>query len=337
MDQKRRLLITGATGLIGFRILIDALDANYVVRAVVRSPEKKAKLLQHHRVERAATASQLSFVEIPNFTSSQAWSIALDGITFVIHAASPLPLPVLDPEKDIFEPITLGNSALLQAALKTPGLQRIVFTSTILATMPLPPRDQGPYSAQTRYSAPWNSFDTVYDAYQGAKMQLLERCDEFASAASPSFDVINVFPGYTFGPNLSAQRASDMFSSSNGLLLALLKGRKFQGSRTAGAAHIEDVSRVHIRALDPDIPGNAAYGVTTPMEYDAAILIAKTHFPEAFADGTFNMDGSQPSEVVHWDAKVTEKVFGITFKSYEMMVVDVVTQYLKLLTQEKSL
>jgi nucleoside-diphosphate-sugar epimerase len=332
----RTLLLTGATGLIGFQILLDALKADHIVRAVVRSPEKKARLLQHASIKEAASCQRLGFAIITDFSSPQAWGAALEGIDFVIHTASPLPLPSLDPDVDIFGPMMHVNASLLQAALKVPSLKRIVFTSSIVATMPLPPRGPGPYNAFTRYPASSGPFANVTDAYQAAKMQLLEQNHDTVKTHRPSFDVINIIPGYTFGRNESAQTSAEMSASSNGLLFALLKGRKFAGPRTAGGAHIKDVSKVHIKALGSDIPGNADYGVTVPIVYDAAIKIAKARFPEAFAAGIFNENGTQPSEVVEWDARATEERFGITFKSYEVMVTDTVTQYLELLEPEKN-
>lgn len=140
MDHSHQLLLpTGATGLIGFRILLDALDPRYTVRAVVRSTERKKELLQHARLEKSFIDHRLSFVEVPDFESLQAYGAALNGVTFIIHAASPLRLPIQDPVTDILDPMTLGNSALLQAATQTPTLQRIIFTSTVLTTMPLSP------------------------------------------------------------------------------------------------------------------------------------------------------------------------------------------------------
>ena len=61
------VLITGATGHLGFKVLRTALEAGYHVRAAVRS-EQKATLLKSNKVLKATSGfSNLSFIVIPDF------------------------------------------------------------------------------------------------------------------------------------------------------------------------------------------------------------------------------------------------------------------------------
>lgn len=99
-------LITGATGLIGFRILVTALQAGHEVRYTVRSEEKAKIVASNPAVLKlgAAALESLSSIVIPDFTVEGAFDIALRGVTHVIHAGSPVPAAHFDPKTQIFEP-----------------------------------------------------------------------------------------------------------------------------------------------------------------------------------------------------------------------------------------
>ncbi|KAF2651003.1 cinnamoyl-CoA reductase [Lophiostoma macrostomum CBS 122681] len=327
------VLITGATGFIGFRILLDVLKAGHRVRVVVRSREKADSLSHHPKLKDHYERARFDFSLVQDFAELGAWDEALRDVTHIMHVASPLPLPFLNPQKDIYEPSTQGNDNLLLAALRTTNLERIILTSSIVATMPLAPRSQGPYNATTVVDDPAGPFENVYDAYQAAKIHLLRASREIVERHAPRFDVISILPGYTFGRNEMAQSATQMFTSSNAVLLMLLQGKKFPVDRITGVAHLDDVAAVHVCALDQSIKGNSIYGVSVSAEYNKAIAITRNHFPDAFEKGIF-ADGDQPSEIIEWNATDTETKLGMKFKRFEEMVVDVVAQYLNLMKDE---
>lgn len=99
-------LITGASGLIGFRILLAVLAAGHRVRYTVRSEEKAQIVKSNPAVQKLgiATDDRLSAVVIPDFTVEGAFDAALEGVTHVIHAGSPVPMPTFDPRTQVFEP-----------------------------------------------------------------------------------------------------------------------------------------------------------------------------------------------------------------------------------------
>lgn len=101
-----KFLITGATGLIGFRILVTALEAGHEVCYTVRSEEKAKTVASNPAVEKlgAAALHRLSSIVIPDFAVNGAFDAALKGVTHVIHAGSPVPMPYFDPKTQIFEP-----------------------------------------------------------------------------------------------------------------------------------------------------------------------------------------------------------------------------------------
>jgi uncharacterized protein YbjT (DUF2867 family) len=89
------VFITGATGFVGFAVLLEALKANYRVRISVRRASQVEELKSHHLI--APFASKLEAVVVPDITAEGAFDAALEGVTYIEHVASPLPKPVYTP------------------------------------------------------------------------------------------------------------------------------------------------------------------------------------------------------------------------------------------------
>lgn len=88
--SKAIVLLTGATGHIGFRTLALLLQAGYAVRIAIRRVE------QEHKIQHAACIQpytrDISFIMVPDMTVLDAYKTAIEGAQFVIHVASPVPL-----------------------------------------------------------------------------------------------------------------------------------------------------------------------------------------------------------------------------------------------------
>jgi uncharacterized protein YbjT (DUF2867 family) len=112
------VLITGATGHVGFRTLIHALSAGYSVRAAVRSQAKAITLLSHHQIRSLNPGLRLTFAIVPDLSTLDAYEEAVRGVGYVIHIASPLisgcKVPISGYEAFFVEPGPYGGS-LLQA------------------------------------------------------------------------------------------------------------------------------------------------------------------------------------------------------------------------------
>ncbi|KAB8293723.1 hypothetical protein EYC80_009208 [Monilinia laxa] len=276
------LLITGATGFIGFRTLLEALEAGYTISEFTSNKE-------------------LSFIEVPDILHPEAYTEALKDVTYAIHIASPIPLPFRNPLSEIIDPTVQGAANILEAALKSPSLKRIVITSSIVANMPFPHATENPPLVTAESRVP--------------------------NLKGGGGESVRVFPGFFYGKDERATDTKSLMSGSNRLVLTIILGTKFDDPRLAGAAHIDDVANVHVLALDKEKAGTQDFGVTTPVVYDNAFDIVKNHFPKEVDEGVFTQ-GSQPSLPINWNAEKTEEVLGFKFKAYEDMVIDVSKQYL---------
>ena len=88
---KPTVLITGATGHIGFRTLVFALDAGYRVHVTSRNSDqveriKKAPSIKHR-------SDDITFFHVPEMTADDAYVEAMKGADYAIHLASPIANP----------------------------------------------------------------------------------------------------------------------------------------------------------------------------------------------------------------------------------------------------
>lgn len=321
------LLITGATGFIGFKVLLGALQAGYTVRAAIRSPEKAKTLASHPKITASGKTDNLSFVEVPDITCDGAYDEATKDVTYVIHLASPLPSPFLDPQTGIYEPTIKSVSTLLASASKEPSVKKIVITSSVFANTPFPPDASQEITAETRLSDLSGPFDSMLPAYRAGKIAALNFTDKFIKEKEPSFTVINVFPGFVFGRDDRALEVKDLYAGTNCILLPIITGQSAPNPMPSSATHVDDTAKVHLEALKEGISGN--FGVTKLHEFNDAWKAVEKQFPEAVADGTFTQ-GNQPTVPVSWNAHQTEIDLKFNFRTYEDMVIDVAGQYLEL-------
>ncbi|ETS81285.1 hypothetical protein PFICI_06287 [Pestalotiopsis fici W106-1] len=327
------LLVTGVTGFIGFKVLITALEEGYTVRAAVRSIEKSKTLSSHPKISAACQQDKLSFIEITDICREGAYDVALKGITHVIHLASPLPSPFLDPQAEIYEPTIKSVKAILQSALNAPTVRKVVITSSSFANTPFPPDPTTQVTAESRAPNLSGPFDSMLPAYMAGKVAGLNLTDKFVEENRPSFSVVNIFPGLVLGRDDRATSLESLGVGTNAILLGVITGQSASWPLASGIAHVSDVAKVHVMALKEDITKDI--GVTTTHKFNDAWDIVKKHFPKAVADGLFTQ-GDQPTVPSSWDHYQNEINLGSDYKTYGDIVVDVANQYLELYGKEKA-
>ncbi|KAI0004781.1 putative cinnamoyl-CoA reductase [Xylariaceae sp. FL0662B] len=337
------ILITGATGLIGFRILLAALAAGHNVRYTARSEAKARIVTSNPAVQRLAPGDRLSSAIIPDFTVDGAFDAALQGVTHVIHAGSPVPMPTYEPATQVFQPTVKISAGLLASALKTPSVQRVIVTSSIVANLGATPPPTA-VSASTRLPLPRPvpaAFDGVFEAYILGKMVELHDSDAFVEKHRPHFAVSHFIPGYVFGRNelaLDADAVRERNSSNNFLMMGML-GADLPFPIHGGFAHIDDVAEAHLRlvALDAEAAarGPTDYGIAIKVDYATIFDHVEKAFPKAVAAGVFKR-GRVPTMPVEYDSSDGVALLGGKPRSFESAVVDVAGQYLEKLGVEKA-
>ena len=83
-----RILVTGGTGFLAGWIIRQALDQGYEVRTTIRNAQKAETIREMFHQEGVDT-QQLTFA-VADLTNPDGWDQAMDGVDYLIHAASPL-------------------------------------------------------------------------------------------------------------------------------------------------------------------------------------------------------------------------------------------------------
>ncbi|PLB50943.1 cinnamyl-alcohol dehydrogenase [Aspergillus steynii IBT 23096] len=333
------VLLTGATGYIGSRVLLEALRSGYHVRISARTPEKAQKVLSNPVIQSLSPGARLTSVVIPDITAQGAFDDALQDITYVIHVGSPVPVPSYDPMTDIYQPTVQGTSNLLSSALKHPSIKRILITSSIVANMTPIPDPNVRVSAASRVPIPPpTSLSSVFEGYILGKINEINNTDAFVASHSPHFSVAHVIPGYVYGPNVLYPGDNDALvkNSSNGLLIASVTGVAVPVPVHEGFVHIADLADIHLKALEyePREGGPRAFGACNFADYAATFDIVAKAYPKATAEGVFSK-GSMPTLPAPYDSSETERELGVRFRSFEEAVVDAAGQFLENLGRER--
>ncbi|KAJ5781969.1 uncharacterized protein N7518_010452 [Penicillium psychrosexuale] len=336
--SKPQILLTGATGMVGFRVLVLALEAGYRVRVVVRNQEgfERIKLL-------APVAPYVDWFEsflVPDMTLPGAYDDAVSGVEYIIHVASPLALPHLtDFENDLIKPAMLGTIGMLESAYKTSGIKKIVITSSSAAIKPPSDLIRGtgptePFNEKSRAPHPEGPYSNVLEAYMASKALSLEATETFIKERKPSFDVINIGPGYIVGRDDTVTQADGICKGTNGFAMGQLLGKPIPYPVASLMSHLDDVARVHVESLSPSIKGNHFFLISAEspdgVTWDRALEIAREHYAKEVEDGLFKVDAGTGTVRLRADSSYAEKMLGFKLKTYEQAVKDVVDHYLEL-------
>ena len=260
----------------------------------------------------------MTFAIVPDNTEPGAYIDAAKGCSFIVHVASPLPTQ----PGDLSSQAIAGTKAALEAAEATPSIKRVVFTASTSAIRPFErifakhPANQAVASgrsdevplltAETKVpNQPPVSNDAVgAHRYTNSKIAahnfVRDYADNHKSAAVGGFGIVNILPGYVFGPEELARSKAEAFKGSNlmlGFLFTdldlspLLGGTKEDGLMLSETVHLDDVVEAHVKALDTDkVAGKyrnfllCSHSPTGPVIMDAADIVRR-ELPDEVAEG----------------------------------------------------
>lgn len=338
------VLITGASGHIGYATLVQALAAGYQVRAAVRSQAKAALILSRPQIKTMNPGPRLEFVIVPDITQPNAYDEAIKGVDYVIHIASPLvtgdQVPLSQHQEFFIKPAVRGTVGMLEAARRAKTVQRVVITSSIVALMPVAhmegaERRTTPVRPDSRTDLIEEPYESEFTAYTASKVAALHAAESWVAKEDPDFDLVHLHPGFVLGRNELATTPVEAMKGTNAVVLAMLLGKKF-GPYAGATVHVQDVARVHVQALLPSIPGNQSYILSQPARWNDAREIAKHAFPEAVERRVLTGSGNVDTAVIPIDSSLTEQVFDIRFQSFDSQVESLVGHFLELRSRKKA-
>lgn len=343
--------------MIGFRTLVDVLEAGYQVRAAVRNQDSFKKISSLPSVQ--PYLSQLCSIIVPDITIPGAYDEAVQGVKYIIHVASPLAGNTAgdDYESTIIQPAIQGTLGILQSSLKAPTVKRIVITASVASiasgpradpTKPINGENTGlhlfdPVTKQanmllehTTTVIPTPPFANQMVAYSASKALSHQATATFIADNKPAFDVINILPTFVIGRDETVTDAKNIGKGTNGLLMRPLLGLVEEYPQHNATVHVDDVARMHLAALDPKVTGGQDFLAAGPdfgvTNWAESLELIKKRYPKAYADGLFNSSAiaTPVATITKVDSGKASSELGIKFKTSEEQVISVVEHYLEL-------
>lgn len=233
-----KVLVTGANGFIGTRLIAALVERGQQVRALSRRPEAKPDPPPGLGWEDGGplASPQVEWVR-GDITDRESLVRAMEGCRWVYHLAAYAKNWAPDP-KIFYEMNIQGLRNVLDAAAEQ-GVERVVWTSTSLTLGPTPPGqvfdEQSPRIT--------SRFFTLYEETKTLAEQ------EALARAEKGFPVVIVNPGRVFGPGHLTEGNSvtlliDQYD--RGLVPFLLN----RGKNIGNWVYIDDVVQGHILAME---------------------------------------------------------------------------------------
>ncbi|ENH73594.1 hypothetical protein FOC1_g10002844 [Fusarium oxysporum f. sp. cubense race 1] len=213
------LVITGVSGHVGFRVLVEALSRGYKARAVIRNASQADQIKAVDCVK--PYLNQVEFTVVPDLLVPGAFDNVLDGADGAVHVASPLPSASQEFKRDLIEPAVNATLGILKAAKKVSTIKRVVVTSSIASLITwdylISSDTTKVFTVRDTYT-PTNldgPFANAMDAYGVSKAAALAATERFKQEEKPHFEVISILPSMVTGKNELGNR--NYLCSSGGI------------------------------------------------------------------------------------------------------------------------
>ncbi|KGN34254.1 epimerase [Knoellia sinensis KCTC 19936] len=224
-----RYALTGATGFVGGVLARQLIADGHEVVALVRTPSRATEL--------SALGVELVAGDLDDVT---ALDHLLDGADGLFHVAGWYKLGERDPSAGQHVNVD-GTRNVLRAAQRC-GTPKVVYTSTLAVNS-----DSGSGSViRDESHRHTGSHLTEYDRTKAEAHHIAE---EFADRGLP---VVTVMPGGIYGPGDTSQ-VGELFAQ-------VVAGKRPPLPRGGGVlmwAHVEDIARGHVLAMERGTPGEA--------------------------------------------------------------------------------
>ena len=249
------VLVTGGSGFIGSRCILQLLDAGYIVRTTLRSLNRESEVRALLKGGGSEPGDRLSFVAA-DLMSDAGWPEAVEGCDFVLHVASPFPPGVPKHEDELIIPAREGALRALRAS-RDAGVKRVVMTSSFAAIGY--GHDHAP-SDKPFTEKDWSDPDgSNVTAYSKSKTIAERAAWTFMEKEGGTLELAVVNPVGVLGPLLGPD-----LSTSIQIVQRLMAGSVPGYPRLSfGIVDVRDVADLHLRAMtDPAAKGERFLAIT---------------------------------------------------------------------------
>jgi len=233
------VLVTGGSGFIGSRCILQLLAAGHQVRTTVRDLKREAGVRSLLKQGGTEPGDRLSFFAA-NLQSDAGWPEAVTGCDYVLHIASPFPAEVPKHEDELIVPARDGALRVLRAA-RNAGVKRVVMTSSFAAVGYGHPPQSQPFN-----ESDWTNLEARdLTAYVKSKTIAERAAWDFIAREGGAVELSVVNPVAVFGPVLGKDYATSIM-----IVQMMLDGAMPGAPRIElGAVDVRDVADLHLRAM----------------------------------------------------------------------------------------
>jgi nucleoside-diphosphate-sugar epimerase len=266
----QQVLVTGGSGFVGARCVLDLLEAGYHVRTTIRTPARAADVRAQLKAGGVIAGEELTFA-VADLTSDDGWAEAVAGCDFVLHVASPFPSGEPKHEDDLIVPARDGALRVLKAA-RDAGVKRVVLTSSFAAIGYGHAAGDRPFTEDD-----WTELDSGVPVSSYVKSKTLaERAAwDFIEREGGGLELAVVNPVGVLGPLLGKD-----YSSSVRLVKMVGDGRLPRLPRISfGIVDVRDVATLHRLAMThPEAAGERFLAVSgDPISAQELALLIRGH------------------------------------------------------------
>ncbi|MFN8150042.1 MAG: NAD-dependent epimerase/dehydratase family protein [Solirubrobacterales bacterium] len=245
-----RVLVTGGTGFLGKRTVLELLERGYDVRTTVRDLGSEDTIRTDLAAAGIAPGNRLEVVAA-NLTSDEGWPEAAADCRYVLHIASPFPPEQPKDPDELIVPAREGAKRALAAALDA-GAERVVLTSSVAAIHGRSDNSE----AHPLNEDDWTDGDSTSNTPYTRSKTLAERAAWALAEDRGARDrLATVNPGAIIGPVLGEERSYSLQAI----------GRLLEGDMPAipklgfSFVDVRDVADLHIRAMTDDAAGGRRF------------------------------------------------------------------------------
>ena len=240
MANSETVLVTGGTGFVGMRLILQLLQKGYKVKTTVRSLDSKSNVIETLTTNGITSVDDLSFIKA-ELTKDNNWADAMQGCRYVLSVASPVFLQEPKNENEAIKPAVEGIQRILRFA-KNEGVKRVVMTSNFGA-VGFSQTDKNRETTETDWT------DTTLkglSVYEKSKTLAEKAAWEFIKKEGDNLEFATINPVAILGPSLNAH-----LSESFNILKHLLDGSmKAVPNIPLNIVDVRDVADLHIRAME---------------------------------------------------------------------------------------
>ncbi len=270
MSHQQKVLVTGITGFLGAHTAIQLLAKGYNVVGSMRNLQRSSAIDAIIRAQVDA-GDRLRYVTA-DLMRPDDWDLAVQGVDYVLHIASPFPASLPKHEDDLIIPAREGTLHVLRAAAKA-NVKRTVVTSSTGAVV------YGNQKRGTFTEADWTNTANKRDTtpYFRSKTIAEKAAWRFIQQDTSGMELVTIQPGAILGPVLEKD-----YGTSADIVKKMLDG-SIPAIPDIGFAMVDvrSVADLHLRAMEsPVAAGQRFIAAGEFLNFTTISSILRAAYPE---------------------------------------------------------